>query len=485
MEENKKSAHKIFDSKSLNNNFSREDNTPIPLRVHHENKNIFPLSALGSDLEELIYTVSDINAVPYAMATQSLLSSLALISQAHVDVIMDGRCSPSSLFLLTVGESGSRKSTIDKIMTFPVKEFEHQKANAYKKDLEIYTSRLGSVGKNDPQPIKPREPFLLQGEPTYEGLFKSLEKGQPYMGIFSDEGGRFIGGHAMNQENRLKTIAGFSEIWDGSSITRSRASEGQTKLYGRRLSFHLMMQPRIAAKLFSDNDLLDQGFLARCLIYSSIGEFKEKPYQENNILNLKCYQKYINRMNELMHMALTVNKENFEELEPQKILVPSDGKSLLINFYNETQKEQLKDGIYSEIRPFASKALEHALRIATVLTFYKHGKREFLDSGCVRNAIFLTKFYLNEVIRLWHPEIKFKETTFTETQELASLLLDWIINYTKKNNLTDIRLREISRHAPRKIREKSIFLPLINILVEHGYLKATYYPNIWDIYRQN
>ena len=72
-------------------------------------------------------------------------------------------------------------------------------------------------------------------EPTYEGLVKALDTGWPSMGIFSDEGGRFLGGHGMNSENQLKTISGLSKMWDGKAITRTRAGDGSHKIYGRRL----------------------------------------------------------------------------------------------------------------------------------------------------------------------------------------------------------------------------------------------------------
>ncbi len=73
-----------------------------------------------------------------------------------------------------------------------------------------------------------------------EGLIKNLITGQPSQGVFSDEAGRFLGGHSMSDEKRLATMAGFSKLWDGREIDRIRAGDGATKLYGRRVSMHLM-----------------------------------------------------------------------------------------------------------------------------------------------------------------------------------------------------------------------------------------------------
>ena len=42
------------------------------------------------------------------------------------------------------------------------------------------------------------------------------------MGVFSAEGGQFIGGHGMSEDNRLKTAAALSGVWDGEPIKRVR-----------------------------------------------------------------------------------------------------------------------------------------------------------------------------------------------------------------------------------------------------------------------
>ena len=65
-------------------------------------------------------------------------------------------------------------------------------------------------------------------EPTFEGLVKLYGIGRPALGLFSDEAGGFIGGHAMNSDNRLKTMAGLSRLWNGEPIDRTRAGDGAT-----------------------------------------------------------------------------------------------------------------------------------------------------------------------------------------------------------------------------------------------------------------
>lgn len=71
----------------------------------------------------------------------------------------------------------------------------------------------------------------------------------------------------MSKDNMIKAITHLSTLWDGSPVDRSRAMTGESlRAYDRRLSIHLMLQPRLADRLLQDADIKDQGILGRCLI---------------------------------------------------------------------------------------------------------------------------------------------------------------------------------------------------------------------------
>src|SRR5262249_7335418 len=118
-----------------------------------------------------------------------------------------------------------------------------------KKDKEEIKAALDGVG---PAPVPPLQPLLTCQEPTYEGLCKFFIEGQPSIGIFTTEGGQFLGGHGMCADAKLRTAAGLSSLWDGDPLTRVRASEPAVVLPGRRLVVHLMAQPDVAALALND-----------------------------------------------------------------------------------------------------------------------------------------------------------------------------------------------------------------------------------------
>ncbi len=218
--------------------------TPLP----------YPVAALGDLLGPAVECMADVIGVPCAMAAQSVLATAALTSQAHANVHLDGRIYPLSLYLLTVACSGDRKSAVDHIALQAVRDWERQQWIAYGEQLKAHRAAMSLTAKSptskksaqpalDAQP-EPAQPRLLTAEPTIEGLVKSLCHGLPSMGLFSDEGGQFLGGSTMSKDNMIKAITHLSTLWDGSPIDRSRAMAGESlRAYDRRLSMYLMLQP--------------------------------------------------------------------------------------------------------------------------------------------------------------------------------------------------------------------------------------------------
>src|SRR5262249_35931566 len=106
-----------------------------------------------------------------------------------------------------------------------------------------------------PAPAELLEPLLTCREPTFERLDRLFKNGHPSLGIFTSEGGQFIGGHGMTEEAKLRTATGLSKLWDGTPVDRVRGGDGASSLHGRRLSMHLMIQPRVADLLMRDRRL--------------------------------------------------------------------------------------------------------------------------------------------------------------------------------------------------------------------------------------
>ena len=194
---------------------------------------------MGDILGNAVKSLHRIIKAPDAICAQSILGAVAFACQPFANIAIDGREYPLSLNLLTIAESGDRKSSTDKIAILPIserqerlikhygqllKEFKlkHAQWDAQKnKFLKESSEEINRIFDLE-EPIPPLKQILLFEEPTYEGLVKYLETGQPSIGLFSDEGAGFLGGYSMSRDNIQRAIAGLSSIWDGKPISRTR-----------------------------------------------------------------------------------------------------------------------------------------------------------------------------------------------------------------------------------------------------------------------
>ncbi|MBX9703119.1 MAG: DUF3987 domain-containing protein, partial [Silvanigrellaceae bacterium] len=325
-------------------------------------------------------------------------------------------------------------------------------------------SKLEAAGNEqqnaEESPEPPIIPCQLIQEPTYEALIKLYQEGQPSLALFSDEGGRMLGGWGMNKENRLKTICGFSELWGGNPISRARAGEGFDKIYGKRLAFHLMAQPVVAAEIISDEVVAGQGFLARTLICLPKPLAGERKYVERNAKLAIEVQTFQERVKTLLQNPLSIEDKILRELNLSSLHLSADSRLKYIEFYNNTEDEMRKDGLFHGIRPFASKAPEHALRLAGVLSFFHDENSQEVSLEYMEHAIEIVKFYLREANRAS------EHLSFPKDLAAAEKTLNWL--HDKK--VQQVSLKDIYQGGPKTTRTRDEAQKVVSVLVKHGWM---------------
>ncbi len=259
---------------------------PVPLFGELREAEPVPWEALGL-LVDPIRAISTLTQAPDAIAMQSVLTVASVATQGLADVETLHGFAPLSCFALTVAQSGERKSACDSLATAAIDRIDQERGRRYrhekrkfdadkldyqkgkrrksKDDFDVIDGEMNDRQDNLP-PEPPLFPAIRISDPTIEGLFCQLETGTPSVAVMTDEGGQFFGGHSMKRENALKTAAGFSKLWDGASLSKSRASAEPVLLCGKRVSLHLMIQPGVAQSVVGDPTMKDQGLLSRVLI---------------------------------------------------------------------------------------------------------------------------------------------------------------------------------------------------------------------------
>ena len=91
----------------------------------------FPVDALGNMLGGAARAIARTVDAPPAIAAHSVLAVAAFAAQDKANLVMDGRTIPLSLFLLTIAESGDRKTACDKVASTPLLEWQRQKVKSF------------------------------------------------------------------------------------------------------------------------------------------------------------------------------------------------------------------------------------------------------------------------------------------------------------------------------------------------------------------
>ena len=465
-----KNITNISDFRKVNNIGKPEKEKPASLLKRQGNH--YPVDSLGSELASIVKEIQRVVQAPMGICAQSVLASVSYATQSHANVHIDSQIIPLSLFFFTVAQSGERKSAADGIACKPIADYERElQAEFLVRQAEYEQALAAKINMN-----RPRDPILLMQEPTFEGLIKAFETGQASLALFSDEGGHFISGHAMNADNRIKTATGLSSLWDGAPVARVRASQPSIKMYDKRLAFHLMIQPGIALKFFGDKQLVDQGFISRCLLTYPESTMGNRMYVSENIFQSEIYKRYAATITRLLKSSRPTHKAI--GLSPEAV-------QLYLKCYYKIEAELDKQGELRDIAGFANKMLNQVCRLAGVMAIYADINTNLISAEIFNNACQLMDYYQSENIRLIaESSIKLMPLADEEKKMYAQKLWDWISDpKVQEKHSPDglIKLRAMVRNAPRSIRDKKTILELMEILTEYEYvLPVCGADNMWE-----
>jgi hypothetical protein len=418
------------------------------------------------------------------MAAQSVLAAASLAAQAHADLLLPfGQPRPLSLYLVTVAASGDRKTSSDNEALWPIRKDEKALKDRSESEYEVwsiahaswtaerrkiegdkklnYETRKTELRNLGPEPPRPLHPFPTAADPTIEGLVKAWSSAQAALGIFTAEGGQFTNGHGMSQENRLRTAAACSELWDTQPIKRVRAADGVTILRGRRLAMHLMLQPDAAAAFLADRVLRDQGVLSRMLVAAPDSLAGMSFYRETLPDDDAAIRAYGARLLSLLEAPWPLAAGKSNELEPRTLPMSADVAAEWRAFHDHIESQCGRGQQLSGIQDFAAKAAEHAARIAGVLTIVEDRHAGEISPSAMEGALTLTDWYVAEAVRL-HGAAR------TDPRLLRSQqLLAWM----QSQGSEEIDFREVLRLGPGPVRTKAIADEALAILMDHGWVR--------------
>jgi hypothetical protein len=309
------------------------------------------------------------------------------------------------------------------------------------------------------EPAAPLSADRVVTNPTYQGLTRQFKEGQPSLGIFSDEGGMFLGGYAMNSDNRQNTLAALNDAWQGNPIKRTLQGEGSYSLYGRRLAIHLMVQPGVARAFMADPMAGDTGFLPRFLIcepQSTIGtRLQSLTRRDDTALGA-----FGQRLRDILETPMPMDPET-RELHPRILPLSDAARAMLVRFSDAVEAAQAPSGDLAHVAGYASKSAEQACRIAGVLTLWRDLHAPDVQASDMADGIALAQFHLGEAARL--ADAAAVSAEIDRAEKLRKwLLTDW--------TEAEVLVRDVVQYGPNPLRETPKARAALGLLEKHGWL---------------
>ena len=464
-------------SDTRTNNQSTEKEWPVPQSLTTRiEPQPYPIDALPNIALAAAKEVLAFVKAPIPLVVSSALAALSLAIQAHVDVQRANKLQgPAGLFLLTIADSGERKSTCDGYFTESIRDYEREQAALAKPILKEHEAKMDAweakvsgvkdkirqlakeckstdemelimreLEQSKPEP--PRIPRSLYADATPEALAYGLATQWPSGGVVSAEAGIVFGSHGMGKDSIMRNLGLLNQLWDGTSLTIDRRTSESFTVRGARLTVALQIQEATLRSFFDRSGELARGsgFLARFLIAwpeSTQGSrlFDEAP---SHWPHLAVFHK---RITDILAQPVSINEDG--ALSPTLMMLSPEAKTAWVAFHDEIEGSLASGGELYDVRDVASKAADNAARLAALFQVFEHGFGGAVGLDCFESASRIVAWHLNESRRF------FGELALPEELADAGRLDSWLIGYCKRERMQLVGKNVALQYGPLRKKD--------------------------------
>lgn len=440
--------------------------TPEPLANDPSKPTPYPINAFTGLLRQVIEAVAYYAQVPLAMAGQCVLGALAHMGQRFIDAPMGHGHMPTSLILITEGESGSGKTQAMGLTHFKIKEYERQQYTDYLSDVATWDSdKAGLKGKELAQFLednpKPQNPKTLFDDATIEPILDRFISGEMNNASWTtDEAGQFFNGHTMTGDTAGSALSAITKLYSDGEVSRLRSQKSayatpQTDAHSVRMTLLLQGQRVVLEQALTDPLMNGQGFLARALIacppdlrghrvWDDAKRRNDSPYDNPHLIE------YWSRCQSLLD-PLPAYLPNDSTGAPQRIKMQwADGaEQVFCNHMQGIENRQANGQTLEYLKAYASRMAENASRIASLMAFFDGRKIITIDD--ITRAFMLVEYSTAERLR-------YLDATPTGEQNDSEKLSSWLVDKARGKKPYKLSRTYIANNAPNPMRKNTKLL---------------------------
>lgn len=335
--------------------------------------------------------------VSHEMVLLPALGAMSTVLQGSINVELPTRHEVNtSLMLLTLAESGERKTTVQNQFFSSIKKFNEQavidgEANEenfqvenelWKENVKAYDSEWKkAVKKGNEEEIEkadkkrkeirrkkpdlPSSNRILYDDTTPQALVQGMHKSSRYACLATSEANSIFSGYVFRDLDKINTL------WDGGNVIVDRNTKPSFILSNSRLTLALMTQPSVVKNFLSKRgeEARGMGFLARFLVVkprSTIGQ--KDPKEIGKLLHLEKFNK----------RALELLEGSFERLEKEEemtvVRFSARAKMRWNHLFKEVEEKQLPNQVYEHYADHAAKLMDNVSRVAALIHVFDNNE---------------------------------------------------------------------------------------------------------------
>ncbi|WNC90516.1 YfjI family protein [Paraburkholderia sp. FT54] len=447
----------------------------------------YPVESLPPCIRAAVDEVCGFVQAPLPLVASSAIAALSLAIQAHADVKRAERLTgPVGLFMLTIADSGERKSTCDGFFTRAIRDYEAEQAEAYKPvqkdhqaDMAAWEAKYnglkekikGEVKARKPtialegelrdleheKPEPPKVPRLIYADVTPEALAFSLGKQWPSGGVVSAEAGIVFGSHGMGSDSVMRNLATLNQLWDGNTLQIDRRTSESFAVRGARLTVALQVQEATIRSFFDKSGTLARGtgFLARFLVAWPQSTQGYRPFREapEHWPHMATFNQ---RTAEILSQPVPMDDGG--NLAPLMFTLSPEAKAAWVAFHDAVEAQLSAGGDLHDVRDVASKSADNAARLAALFHVFS-GATGPVGLESFESAASIVAWHLSESKRF------FSELALPDDLANAARLDAWLIEHCRTERTQTVSKRTAQQFGPlRKADPLSVALKTLEEL---------------------
>lgn len=439
----------------------------------------FPTESLPYPLNEWVITVSESTETPVDMAAVCALAVLSCAVQGKFVIAPKSHyIEPLNLYFLIIANSGERKSAIVRLMTQPIYQYERKENERRCLQMESDQLKLNTMKKqietleregNTEDAAKVRYQYrsleqhqtkslrLIADDITPEAMTSLLANNNGVLSIITTEGGIFdtLAGRYSNTISIDTVLKAYS----GDPIRVDRKGREGEVINNPTLTMLLSAQDNVLVEIMKNEAFKSRGLTARILYSRPKSKMGNRSYDTPEIdtdLEL-AYKQLITKLLEIPYPSNSVL--------PSIHLSPSAKDK--VKHFHDWLEPKLVDGL-EHMDGWGAKLLGNMLRLAGILHCAKNPKEPdqiALSAETAQQAITISKYFLRHAKCVYN-----LLGTDKDIQQAKNIIKK--LQQQNKPELTKYQIYRMCRGSFHKVED---ITPILDILVDYGYLKEKRY----------